>query len=76
MSETVNRFYVGDVIKNKVTDKVLEVYHVVYAYEDPTADILFYYSCDVGEPEKNSTSMYKGFRAIPGAAFNNWMKIK
>ena len=69
-----DRFYVGDILQNKVTGKVLEVYNIAYALNDSNR-ILFYYLCNVGEPEKSSTAIYDGARSIPGTAFNNWVKI-
>ena len=70
-----DRFYVGDVIQNKITNKVLEVYNIMCALDDKD-HILFYDLCNVGEPERNPKNpIYEGTRSIPGTAFNHWTKI-
>ena len=71
-----DRFYVGDVIKNKVTNKVMEVYNIVYAFGSNKSVVLFYNLCNVGEPRKKPGAIcYDGERSIPGTAFNNWVKL-
>jgi hypothetical protein len=66
VNRKTDRFYIGDVIKNKLTSKILEVCNIFY-YNDEK-DIESYELHEVGECEHLS-------RYIPGTAFNNWLKI-
>lgn len=63
-----NRFYVGDIIKNKITDKVLKVAIVTLRVDGN--GILCYSLCDVDEKDESLLN-----RCIPVEAFSHWEVI-
>ena len=63
-----DRFYVGDIIKNKITNKVLKVAIVTLGADGN--GILFYSLCDVDEKDESLLNRY-----IPVEAFSNWEVI-
>lgn len=60
-----DRFYVGDIIKNKITNKVLKV--VIVTLRVDGKGILCYALCDIDEEDEFLLNRY-----IPAEAFDHW----
>lgn len=60
-----DRFYVGDIIKNKITNKVLKVAIVTLRVDGK--GILCYALCDIDEEDETLLN-----RSIPAEAFDHW----
>jgi hypothetical protein len=66
VNRKTDRFYIGDVIKNKVTSKILEVCNIFWGNNEE--DVIAYALSEV-EGDKSFS------RYIPSESFNNWLRI-